>query len=120
MRRSTLFLLLLALVSGLGQTDDLGRAPWPGMTAWDVVWCSDLAAKAQFVEIREPDQPMKVVWIKEVRGWLKPNGYWGLKINGAAVDEGVVWIAYRGTMTNLRVLFTYGSDPVKGVAQFHD
>jgi hypothetical protein len=60
------------------------------------------------------------VWVKDSRGWLKPNGFYGLKINGQAVDEGVVWLSYAGRMTNLRVLFTYGSDPVKDVSPFRD
>ena len=103
---------LLTGVATMVLAADLGKAPWPGMTAWDVVWCRELVWKANFVEIREPNQPTRVVWVKDARGWLKPNGFYGLKINGEAVDEGVVWLAYRGRMTNLRVLFTYGSDPV--------
>ncbi len=100
--------------------EQLGKAPWVGMTAWDVVWCRDLVASAQFVEIREPDAPPHVVWVKDVRGWLKPDGFYGLKINGKAVDEGTVWITYAGDLVNLRVLFTYGSAPVDGASQFRD
>jgi hypothetical protein len=82
------------------------------MTAWDAAWCRDLVWKAGFVEFRPPGQTLRIVWVKDVRGWLKPNGFWGLKINGDAVDEGVIWLPYRGRMTNLRVLFTYGSAPI--------
>ena len=118
------YLLLTALVvfglTQLAATDDLGHAPWPGMTAWDVAWCRELVWKAAFVEIREAGQNMKVVWVKDVRGWLTTNGFYGLKINGSPVDEGTLWIAYQGRMTNLRVLFTYGSDPVKDVSPFRD
>ena len=113
-------LAVLFLVGILGGAQDLGHAPWPGMTAWDVAWCKELVWRAGFVEIREPSQPVRVVWLKDVRGWRKPNGFYGLKINGQAVDEGVVWLAYQGSMTNLRVLFTYGSDPVKDVSPFRD
>lgn len=98
----------------------LGKAPWPGMAALDAAWCRDLVAAAEFVEIREPDAPTRVVWVKDVRGWLKPNGFYGLKINGEAVDEGTVWINYAGDLVNLRVLFTYGSVPVDGVSSFRD
>jgi len=98
----------------------LGKAPWPGMSALDVSWCRYLVATAGFVEIREPDAPMRVVWVKDVRGWLKPDGFYGLKINGQVVDEGTVWITYAGDLVNLRVLFTYGSAPVDGVSSFRD
>jgi hypothetical protein len=98
----------------------LGKAPWVGMTAWDAAWCRDLVAMAGFVEIREPGAPMRVVWVKDVRGWLKPDGFYGLKINGTAVDESTVWITYAGDLVNLRVLFTYGSAPVDGVSSFRD
>jgi hypothetical protein len=98
----------------------LGKAPWPGMTAWDVVWCRDLVASAQFVELREPGVATRVVWVKDVRGWLKPDGFYGLKINGSTVDEGTVWITYAGDLVNLRVLFTYGSAPVDAASAFRD
>jgi hypothetical protein len=98
----------------------LGKAPWVGMTAWDAAWCRDLVATAGVVEIREPGAPMRVVWVKDVRGWLKPNGFYGLKLNGIAVDESTVWLLYAGDMVNLRVLFTYGSAPVDGVSEFRD
>ena len=98
----------------------LGQAPWPGMSAWDMAWCRDLVATAVYVEIREPGKPARVVWVKDARGWLKPDGFYGLKLNGAVVDETLVWIPYSGTMVNLRVLFTYGSAPVAGVSEFRD
>jgi len=98
----------------------LGHAPWPGMTAWDVAWCRELVWTAQFVELRPPGGKPSVVWVRDVRGWLKPNGFYGLKLNGQPVDEGTVWLSYQGRMTNLRVLFTYGSDPVKDVSPFQD
>ncbi len=100
--------------------EQLGKAPWPGLSALDVSWCRYLVATAGFVEIREPDTPMRVVWVKDVRGWLKPDGFYGLKINGQAVDECTVWITYAGDLVNLRVLFTYGSAPVDGVSSFRD
>jgi hypothetical protein len=117
--------LLLAVLSSAAPAEApdpaaLGHAPWPGMTAWDVAWCRDLVFRAQFVELREPGAATRVVWVKDTRGWLKPNGFYGLKINGTAVDEGTVWLSYQGRMTNLRVLFTYGSDPVKDVSPFRD
>jgi len=122
---------LLALALGAGALEAqvpappdpavlLGHAPWPGMTAWDAAWCRDLVWQAGFVEIREPGKKARVVWVKDSRGWLKPNGFYGLKINGEIVDEAVVWLEYQGRMTNLRVLFTYGSDPVKDVSPFRD
>jgi len=98
----------------------LGQAPWPGMTAWDVAWCRELVWAAQFVELRTPGGKPTVVWVKDARGWLKPNGFYGLKLNGQPVDEAIVWLSYQGRMTNLRVLFTYGSDPVKDVSPFRD
>lgn len=124
---------LVALLPGAGWSQEtaspslppdpaeaLGRAPWPGMTAWDVDWCKRLVWMARLVEIRNPGEPSRVVWVKDVRGWLKPNGFYGLKLNGQVIDEGVVWLMYAGRMTNLRVLFTYGSDPVKDVSPFRD
>lgn len=98
----------------------LGKAPWPGMTAWDVAWCRDLVFRAVFVEIREPGAKPRLVRVKDARGWLKPNGFYGLRLNGEPIEEGLVWLNYAGTMTNLRVLFTYGSDPVKDVSPFRD
>lgn len=98
----------------------LGRAPWPGMTALDVVWCRELVYQALLVEIREPGEKPRVVRVKDARGWLKPNGFYGLRLNGEPIDEGLVWLNYAGTMTNLRVLFTYGSDPVQDVSPFRD
>jgi len=127
--RSFLFALAwgIALSGAAAQTPlppdpaiPLAHAPWPGMTAWDAAWCRDLVWTAQFVEIREPGRPMRVVWVKDARGWRKPNGFYGLKLNGEPVDEGLVWLSYQGIMTNLRVLFTYGSDPVKDVSPFRD
>jgi hypothetical protein len=107
MRKGIFLTVIFFIIAGTaGNTADLGHAPWPGMTAWDVAWCRDLVWKAGFVEIREPDQATKVVWIKDVRGWRKPNGFYGLKINLAAVDEATVWLSYQGRMTNLRVLLT--------------
>jgi len=90
------------------------------MTAWDAVWCRDLVWTAGFVEIRVGTSAPRVVWVKDVRGWKKPNGYYGLRLNGQPVDEGTVWLWYQGRMVNLRVLFTYGSDPVKDVSSFQD
>lgn len=90
------------------------------MTAWDVAWCRDLVFRAVFVEIREPGAKPRLVRVKDARGWLKPNGFYGLRLNGEPIDEGLVWLNYAGTMTNLRVLFTYGSDPVKDVSPFRD
>lgn len=98
----------------------LGHAPWPGMTAWDAAWCRDLVWQAQFVEVREPGKKSQVVWVKDARGWLKPNGFYGLRLNGQPIDEGLVWLSYQGRMTNLRVLFTYGSDASKDVSPFRD
>ena len=112
MRKGLLLLMLAVVGPAFGQDSALGRPPWPGMTAWDAAWCRDLVWKAGFVEFRPPGQTLRIVWVKDVRGWLKPNGFWGLKINGDAVDEGVIWLPYRGRMTNLRVLFTYGSAPI--------
>jgi hypothetical protein len=119
------WVLLLALTGPLAaQATDpailLGHAPWPGMTAWDVAWCKELVWQAQLVEIREPGTKPRVVRVRDARGWLKPNGFYGLRLNGQPIDEGWVWLAYAGTMTNLRVLFTYGSDPVKDVSPFRD
>lgn len=90
------------------------------MTAWDVDWCKELVWAAGIVEIRESGQKPRLVRVKDARGWLKPNGFYGLKLNGNPVDEGTVWLAYAGQMTNLRVLFTYGSDPVKDVSPFRE
>lgn len=98
----------------------LAKAPWPGMTAWDVAWCRDLVSRAVFVELREGDKPPRLVRVADVRGWLKPNGFYGLRLNGEPVEEGSVWLNYGGVMTNLRVLFSYGSDPVKDVAAYRD
>jgi len=119
MRGLLAFVLLMFVLSG-SEAQDLGHAPWPGMTGWDVAWCRDLVSRAEFVELRNPCQTPKVVWVKDARGWRKPNGYYGLKINGAVVDESVVWLMYEGRMTNLRTLFTYGSDPVRDVSAFRD
>jgi len=121
--------LVLTLVpAGLGAQSPLppdpavflARAPWPGMTAWDVAWCRELVFQSLLVEIREPGQKPRVVRVKDARGWLKPNGFYGLRLNGEPIDEALVWLNYAGTMTNLRVLFTYGSDPVKDVSPFRD
>ena len=98
----------------------LSRAPWPGMTAWDVAWCRELVYRALLVEVREPGQRPRIVRVRDARGWLKPNGFYGLRLNGEPIEEGLVWLNYAGTMTNLRVLFTYGSDPVKDVSPFRD
>ena len=98
----------------------LGRAPWPGMTAWDVDWCKRLVWMSRMVEVREPGMKPRAVWVTDARGWLKPNGFYGLKINGITIDERSVWLLYDGRMTNLRVLFTYGSDPVKDISPFRD
>jgi len=98
----------------------LGKAPWVGMTAWDAAWCRDLVFRAGYVEIREPDKPRRVLWVEDARGWLKPNGFYGLKINGEVVDESLVWLMYAGALVNLRVLFTYGSAPLDGVSEFRD
>lgn len=94
----------------------LKQAPWPGMTAWDVAWCRDLVFRAGLVEIRAPGAPPQKVRVKDARGWKKPNGFYGLKLNGTPVDEAAVWLNYAGTMTNLKVLFSYGSLPVDGEA----
>lgn len=126
--RSTVLTVLLAL-SAAAWSDAplpdqafelLGHGPWPGMTAWDAAWCKELVYAAAVVEIREPGKPPRLVWVRDARGWLKPNGFYGLKINGTVVDEGLVWLAYAGRMTNLRVLFTYGSDPAHDVSPFRD
>ena len=98
----------------------LGHAPWPGMTAWDMDWCKRLVWMARMVEIRDPGMKPRALWVTDARGWLKSNGFYGLKLNGKPVDEGTVWLLYDGRMTNLRVLFTYGSDPVKDVSPFRD
>ena|GEM_PF-2259936 len=90
----------------------LGQAPWPGMSALDAVWCRELVYAARFVQIRGPDGSMKTLWVHDARGWRKPNGFYGLLLNGAKVDEGTVWIVYAGRLTNLRVLFSYGSATV--------
>jgi hypothetical protein len=90
------------------------------MNAWDAAWCRDLVYRARLVEIREPGKKNRVVAVTDARGWRKPNGFYGLKLNGEPVDEGWVWLSYAGTMTNLRVLFTYGSDPVKDVTPFRE
>lgn len=90
---------------------ELANPPWPGMTAWDVVWCRDLVFRAGLVEIREPGTAPRTVRVADARGWRKPNGFYGLRLNGQPVDEGTVWLLYAGTMTNLRALFTYGSRP---------
>jgi hypothetical protein len=90
------------------------------MTAWDVDWCKRLVWAARLVELRNPGKKPRVVTVADVRGWLKPNGFYGLKLNGAPTDEGTVWLMYAGRMTNLRVLFTYGSDPAKDVSPFRD
>lgn len=90
---------------------DLANPPWPGMTAWDVAWCRDLVFRAGMVEIREPGAHPRNLRVTDARGWLKPNGFYGLRLNGQPIDEGTVWLLYAGTMTNLRALFTYGSRP---------
>lgn len=119
-------LTVLGSHSGAAQTlppdpaEALARSPWPGMTAWDAAWCRDLVFQAQFVELREPGTHPRVVWVKDSRAWLKPNGFYGLKLNGQIVDEGVVWLPYQGRMTNLRVLFTYGSAPARDAPAFRD
>ena len=118
MRSAAALVLLLSTLAAGAQ--DLGKAPWPGITAWDAAWCRDLVWRAGFVELRDPGVPARVVWVKDARGWRKPNGYYGLKINGTPVDEATVWLLYDGRMTNLRTLFTYGSDPVKDVPTFRD
>jgi len=82
------------------------------MTAWDVAWCKELVWAAGVVEVREPGAPVRTLWVRDARGWKKPNGFYGLRLNGQVVDEGQIWLNYAGTMTNLRVLFTYGSKPV--------
>lgn len=97
---------------GTPDLEALGRTPWPGMTAWDVAWCKELVFAAGVVEIREPGHAPRLVWLKDVRGWKKPNGFYGLRINGQVVDEQTVWLAYAGTLTNLQALFTYGSSGV--------
>jgi len=81
------------------------------MTAWDAAWCRDLVFRAGMVEIREPGASGRIVKVIDARGWLKPSGFYGLRLNGQTVDEGTVWLLYAGTMTNLRSLFTYGSRP---------
>lgn len=86
----------------------------------DVVWCKELVYQAQVVEIRTPGQKARLVWVKDARGWLKPNGWFGLKINGEPVDEGTVWLSYAGDMVNLRTLFTYGSVPPPGPSPWRD
>lgn len=114
--------VVLALVAIPGAADldtgpfpdpayELANPPWPGMTAWDVAWCRDLVFRAGLVEIREPDAPVRTVRVTDARGWKKPNGFYGLRLNGQPVDEATVWLLYAGTMTNLRALFTYGSRP---------
>lgn len=127
---ATLLLLVLGAAGAVAQAQEpplppdpavlLAKAPWPGMTAWDVDWCKRLVWTSGLVEVREPGAKPRVVWVKDVRGWLKPNGFFGLKVNGTPVDEGTVWLPYGGRMTNLRVLFTYGSDPAKDVSPFRD
>jgi len=101
-------------------TQTLAHAPWPGMTAWDVDWCKRLVWAVRLVEIRNPGEKPRVLVVKDVRGWLKPNGFYGLRLNGDPIEEGTVWLMYAGRMTNLRVLFTYGSDPAKDVSPFQD
>lgn len=125
--RSAVWLLSVVLAGSVtpasaepNPAEALGRAPWPGMTAWDAAWCRDLVFRAGFVEVREPSRPPRVVWVRDARGWRKPNGFYGLKLNGEPVDESLVWIPYGGTIVNLRVLFTYGSAPVEGVSEFRD
>jgi len=98
----------------------LANDPWPGMTSWDAWWCKELVWQAGMVEWRVPGQPPRNVRVRDARGWLKPNGFWGLRLNGQEVDEGQIWLNYAGTMTNLKVLFTYGSRPVKGVSPWRD
>lgn len=99
----------------------LEQGPWPGMTALDVVWCKELVFSARVVEVREGGSPPRLLWVKDARGWLKPNGFYGLKINGQPVDEATLWILYGGAMVNLRALFTYGSVPFDAqVPEFRD
>ena len=98
----------------------LGKAPWPGMTAWDVAWCRELVFRAVFVEIRVEGLAPKIVRVKDARGWLKPNGFYGLRINGQPVDEKTVWVMYAGQMIQVRTLFTYGSAPAHEASPFRD
>lgn len=112
--------LLGTLLAGALAADPLEKGPWPGMTAWDAAWCKELVWQAGLVEIRAPGQPVRIVRVSDSRGWRKPNGFYGLRLNGEPVDEGTVWLHYAGSMMNLRVLFTYGSVPVEGVSPFRD
>lgn len=115
--RGGLAVLLALLAAGLG-AQDLGKAPWPGMTAWDAAWCRDLVARATLIELEQDDGQFQVLKVTDVRGWRKPNGFYGLAVNGQHVDEARVWLGYGGRRVNLRVLFTYGSDPVRDNPRF--
>ncbi len=93
--------------------------PWPGLTVLDVALCDRLVWDSGWVEVRGPG-PEVTLWVKDVRGFRLPNGFYGLQINGRRVDLGQCWIEYGQHLVNLQILFTLGSVEVDPQLTFQD
>lgn len=85
---------------------------WPGMNRFEVLAVVEALARAQVVVEYgrlDPKDRGTPIWIRDVRGYKKPNGWYGLRLNGRAVDESRIWFLYAGEELNLRDFCTVGS-----------
>ena len=85
---------------------------WPGMNRFEIIDCVNLLWQAQVIVLKNPIDPSlrpTPVWLHDVRGYRKANGWYGVRINGEPMDESQVWFLYGGQEVNLQMLFSYGS-----------
>ena len=85
---------------------------WPGMNRFEVIVVVNALALAQVVVEYgrlDPKDRGVPIWIHDVRGYKKANGWYGIRMNGQVIDEARIWFSYAGEQINLRTFCTIGS-----------
>lgn len=96
-------------------------AEWKGLNRFEILEIVRVLAQAQVVVEHgtlEPADRGVPIWIHDIRGYKKPNGWYGIRINGRAVDERRIWFLYAGANVNLRIFCTAGSRMVDPSLRF--
>lgn len=87
-----------------------------GYDAVQAVW---MLRRAQFIQIVEPDESRRTIWIREARVVKVAPKLYTIYINGDPLDWDRSYIRYSNRMQNLRLLFSYRNQPHPMEQPFH-